>query len=146
MIRFKPLPPIALTNLQPCFYDVESQTAIEMLAKFYTYLQNLVDDYNAFVTEINNEIESFENDVNYKIDDFTCCVKNLMSEYIQSIDIKMEMQDNEIADAIDYMKNNIVETTTTIINQAIEQGELQVGLEYDEPTESLNIIVSRDGE
>ena len=121
---------------------------VEKKSRFIGYVSHVETEEEAiaFVTEINNEIESFENDVNYKIDDFTCCVKNLMSEYIQSIDIKMEMQDNEIADAIDYMKNNIVETTTTIINQAIEQGELQVGLEYDEPTESLNIIVSRDGE
>ena len=46
MIRLQPLPQIALTNLQPAFYDVESVTAIEMVSKFYSYLQNLVDDYN----------------------------------------------------------------------------------------------------
>lgn len=157
MIRFKPLPQIALTNLQPAFYDVESVTAVEMVAKLYSYLQDLVNDYNAFVTEINNEINAFEDDINYKIDDFTKCVKQLMNDYIQSIDIKISLQDktiddaiqrqdNIIDDAVNYMKTNIIQTTETIINQAIANGDIQVSIEYNEPTEALNIIVTGEGE
>ena len=168
MIRFKPLPQIALTNLQPAFYDVESATAVEMVAKLYSYLQNLVNDYNAFVTEINNEINAFEDDINYKIDDFTKCVKQLMNDYIQSIDMKISLQDktiddaiqrqdniiadaiqrqdNIIADAVKYMKENIIQTTETIINQAIANGDIQVSIEYNESTEALNIIVTGKGE
>ncbi len=155
MIRLKPLPPIALTNLQPAFYDVESVSAIEMVSKLYAYLQNMVNDYNSFVTEVNQEIENFENDTNYKIDKFTCCIKKLMSDYIQSIDIKIDLQDKTIADAIDnqnevianaieYMKDNIIQTTTNVINDAIEEGKILVAITYDEPTEAINIIVNRE--
>lgn len=146
MIRFKPLPQIALTDLQPAFYDVESQTAIEMTAKFYSYLQELVNDYNSFVTEVNNEINNFENDINHNIEEFTCCIKKLMSDYIESVDMKIELQDSKIQDAINYMKENIVETTNTIINQAIENGDIQVSISYDEPTEALSFNITREGE
>ena len=41
MIRFKPLPQIALTDLQPCFYDVESVSTVEMVGKLYAYLKHM---------------------------------------------------------------------------------------------------------
>ena len=141
MIRLKPLPPTALTNLQPAFYDVESVSAIEMVSKLYTYLQEMVNDYNAFVTEVNNEIENFEDDINYNFEEFKSCVQSLMNEYIESIDIKIGLQDKEIADAIDYMKNNIVETATELFEQAIISGTIRAELvnTYDSETEELTI-------
>lgn len=151
MIRLKPLPPIALTNLQPAFYDVESVSAIEMVSKLYAYLQEMVNDYNAFVTEVNNEIENFESDINYNVEEFKSCVQNLMSEYIESIDIKIGLQDKEIADAIDYMKNNIVETASEIFEQAVISGTIRANLvnTYDSQTEELTIdldLIEEEGE
>ena len=74
MIRLQPLPQIALTNLQPAFYDVESVTAIEMVSKFYSYLQNLVNDYNSFVTEVNNNIDDFESGIIHDFECFRNCI------------------------------------------------------------------------
>ena len=155
MIRLQPLPPIALTNLQPAFYDVESVTAIEMVSKFYSYLQNLVDDYNSFVTEVNNNIDNFESDITHNFECFRNCIIKTMNDYIESIDMKISLQDNTIAEAIenqnsiienavDYMKNHIVQTTTTVINQAIAEGDIQVSISYDEPTEELSIIITEE--
>ncbi len=157
MIRLKPLPPLALTDLQPSFYDVESVSTVEMVSKLYAYLQNMVNDYNNFVTEINRSIEEFETGI---IDDFECfrnCMINTMNDYIESIDIKIDLQDNiiaeaiqnqnaEIEDAVNYMKNNIVETTTTVVNGAIDNGDIGVAISYNEPTEELDIIVTREGD
>ena len=158
MIRLQPLPQIALTNLQPAFYDVESVTAIEMVSKFYSYLQNLVDDYNSFVTEVNNEIETFENDVNVDIEQFKCCIKKLMSDYIESIDMKISLQDNTIAEAIEnqnsiienavnYMKNNIVETATSLFNQSLQNGDITANLniDYNSTTEELTFSIVAEG-
>lgn len=151
MIRLKPLPPIALTNLQPAFYDVESVTAIEMVSKLYAYVQEMVNDYNSFITEINTEIEKFEDDINYNIEEFKSCVQKLMSEYIESIDIKIDLQNKEIADAINYMKNNIVETATELFEQAIISGTIRANLvnTYDSETEELTIdldLIEEEGE
>ena len=48
----------------------------------------------------------------------------------------------ETDEAIDYMKDNIYATTTEIINQAIIDGSINVGITYDAVTEELDIIVS----
>lgn len=48
----------------------------------------------------------------------------------------------EIDDAVEYMKDNIYETTTEIINQAIIDGSINVGITYDALTEELDIIVT----
>ena len=157
MIRLKPLPPIALTNLQPAFYDVESVTAIEMVSKLYSYSQELVNDYNSFVKEVNTYINEFETGIIKDFECFKSCIIKTMNDYIESVDTKLALQDldiknkfteqdTKINEAIEYMKNNIVATTTTIINQAIENGDLNVGITYDEPTETLNIIVTREGD
>lgn len=157
MIRLQPLPQIALTNLQPAFYDVESVTAIEMVSKFYSYLQNLVNDYNSFVTEVNNNIDDFESGMIHDFECFKNCIIKTMNDYIESIDTKINLQDlnisnkfteqdNKIAEAIEYMKTNIVETATTVINQAIDNGDIQVAIAYNEPTEELDIIVTREGD
>ena len=144
MIRLKPLPPIALTNLQPAFYDVESVSAIEMVSKLYAYLQEMVNDYNTFITEVNNEIEQFEENVDYKVDEFTECVKKLMNEYIESIDIKIGLQDKTIADAVDYMKNNLAEIVETLFNEALENGYITASLntDYNSSTEELTFSVN----
>ena len=142
MIRIKPLPNIALTDLQPAFYDVESVTAVQMVSKFYTYLQNIVDDYNSFANEVNQEIENFENDTNASYEEFKNCIQNMMLNYIESIDTKINNQNAIIEDAVDYMKNNITETTTEIINQAIDDGTIDVSVSYDSEDEELTIHVS----
>ena len=41
------------------------------LSLFYTYLQNIVDDYNSFANEVNEEITRFENDTNTNYEEFT---------------------------------------------------------------------------
>ena len=142
MIRIKPLPDIALTDLQPAFYDVESATAVQMVSKFYAYLQNIVNDYNSFANEVNQEIENFENDTNANYEEFQNCIKQLILDYIESIDTKLNNQDLIIRDAVDYMKNNIIETTTSIVNDAIDDGDINVTVSYDPEDEELTIHTS----
>lgn len=166
--RIVPLPHWVLTNYQSAFYDSESGTALQALARIYPKIEELITDYNNYVKQLDSYITDFANGL---INDFECfinCIINTMTEYIESIDTKMSVQDSVIADkfneideslankfdeqdtkidnAIQYMKDNIVATATAIINQAIENGDLNVGLEYDEPTESLNFIVTREGD
>lgn len=162
------LPHWVLTDLQPAFYDSESGTVLQQMSRLYPKIQELIKTYNDFVTEVNRYITEFEEGI---IKDFNCfqnCIIKTMNDYIESIDTKINLQDNTIASAIarqdrsiankfaeqdeviaaaiEYMKNNIVATATNVINEAIENGDLNVGVTYDSTTESLNIIVTREGE
>ena len=154
----KHLPHWVLTDPQPAFYDCESATAVQQTAKIYAKIQELITLYNEFTNQVNRYITEFEDGI---IKDFNCfqnCIIKTMNDYIATIDMKIDLQDNKIEEsinnqnaiiqnAIDYMKNNIVQTTTTVVNQAIANGDIQVTITYDEPTEGLNIIITEgDGE
>ena len=144
--HIRPLPFWVLTDLQPAFYDSESGTVLQQLSRMYPKIQEVIDRYNDFVREINRYIDEFENGI---IADFECfknCIIKTMNDYIESIDTKINLQDMDIQNAINYMKDNIVATTTNVINQAIENGSLNVGFEYNPTDESLNFIVTREGE
>ena len=73
-----------------------------------------------------------------------------MNDYIASIDTKIELQDNTIQEAIDYMKNNLVSTVTTLFNQAVQNGDITATLveTYDSDDESLvfSIVASEESD
>lgn len=140
--HIRPLPFWVLTDLQPAFYDSESGTVLQQLSRIYPKIQEVIDSYNDFVRKVNRYIDEFENGI---IKDFNCfknCVIKTMNDYIESIDMKINLQDMDIQNAIDYMKNNIVETTTNVVNQAIQNGDINISITYDSPSEGLSIIVT----
>lgn len=142
------LPHWVLTDTLPAFYDCESATAIQQTAKLYGEIQKLITEYNNFTRDVNRYITEFEDGI---IKDFNCfqnCVIKTMNDYIESIDTKIELQDNKIQEAIDYMKNNLVSTVTTLFNQAIQSGDITANLleTYDSNDESLVLsIVASEG-
>ena len=142
----KPLPYWVVPNTLPGFYETEGATAIQMVARIYGKIQDLIEDYNKFVDQVNQHIEEYETNINQSFDCFKNNIIQTMNDYIETIDNKINIQDDKIAEAIQYMKDNIVATATEVINQAIENGDITVSVSYDEPTEALNIIVSRVGE
>ena len=144
--HIRPLPYWVLTDLQPAFYDSESGTVLQQTSRVYAKLQEALNEFNNYAKQINTYITEFENGI---ISDFECfknCIIKTMNDYIESIDMKVNIQDTRISEAIEYMKDNIVATATSVINQAIENGNLNIAIEYDSPTEALNIIVTREGE
>lgn len=50
---------------------------------------------------------------------------------------------DKVDDAIVYMKDNIYQTTTEIINQAIIDGSINVGVTYTALDERIDIIVTQ---
>ena len=183
--RVETLPNWCVANGQPAFYDTESATAIQMTARLYKKMQELIEQYNEFTCEINNLIEEFEQGIIHDFCEFKHCVIDLMNKYIETIDTKINLQDLKIdeaiqrqdatielafteqmqrilekfaeqdqeiadefreqnmniADAINYMKNKIIDTTVNVVNQAINEGTIQVVLQYDEPEEHLHIDI-----
>lgn len=166
--RITPLPHWVLTNYQSAFYDSESGTVLQALARIYPKVEELITDYNNYVKQLDSYITDFANGLIKDFDCFKNCIIKTMTDYIETIDTKMSVQDTFIADkfneidttisakfseqdtkindAIEYMKDNIVATATAIINQAIENGDLNVGIEYDPDDESLDFIVTREGD
>lgn len=122
--RIKLLPLWCITNTRPAFYDVESDTAVEMVGKVYDAMRELQTDYNKYVTEINQTITDF---INGTIEDQECFEKRMtkvIHDYLDYLDTKLGTQDKVIADAVAYMKTNLKTSVTEVIEQMKESGEL----------------------
>lgn len=166
----RPLPNWVLTNLQSAFYDSESGTVLQQMARVYSKIEELINTYNNFVREINRYIDEFENGI---IKDFECfknCIIKTINDYIETIDTKINLQDLKISEAIDrqdrsiqdkfnsqdeviqnavdYMKNNLIITLTNLFNEALSNGDISVELatNYTEATESLVLSVVANNE
>ena len=157
----KHLPHWVLTNPQPAFYDCESATAVQQTAKIYAKIQELITLYNEFTNEVNKYITEFEEGI---IKDFNCfqnCIIKTMNDYIETIDMKINLQDSKIEEsinnqnaiiqnAVDYMKENLVSTVTTLFNNAVHNGDITANLleDYDSDDESLvlSIVASEESD
>ena len=137
----KHLPHWVLTDLQPAFYDVESGTSLQQTARMYGKVQELIDLYNEFVTKVNKYIKDFEDGIIEDFEEFKNCIIETMNQYIETIDTKINLQDTKIEDAINYMKNTIVETATELFEQALISGTIRANLvnTYNSQTEELTI-------
>ena len=139
----KPLPHWVLTDAFPAVYDTQSVTAISMVARLYGKIEELVADYNEFVDDVNRYVEEFERGMIKDFEEFKSCVMDTMSDYIKTIDMKIVQQDKSIADAIQYMKDNIVATTTQLFNEALANGDITAALaeDYDSTNEELTLSI-----
>lgn len=147
MLQFQPLRPIVLSNEQICFYDIESKSAIQMIGTFYRKFQELIDNYNAFVTDLNATIEAFMKDSNAEIECFEKCIKDLVDEYIEALDTKIDIQNIKIYEAIKYMKDNLITNVNNLFSQAIINGDIhaEFGSIYDGENKELTIFIQSQG-
>lgn len=63
------------------------------------------------------------------------------NKYVEELDTKMNEQDQEIEEAIKYMKDNLIETVTNLYNEGFAEGYYVslVGITYDDTNEELTI-------
>lgn len=139
MIR---LPKWVLTNPRPSIYDSESATAIEMTAKLYQAMTDVIDDYNKFVENVEKNISQFEQETNKDIQEFTVSLRQEFQDFIDVVEMKLQEQDKEIKEAYDYLVANLKKTTQEVVAKELQSGTLQVGVSYIDETESLNMIAT----
>ena len=128
------LPVWVLTEGRPAFYDSESVTAIEMVAKLYGKMNELVENYNEFATQVNTEIDRFESGLTADFEDFKSCLQQLVLNYIESIDMKIAEQDLKIDNAIEGLQTEFAE--------AIADGTITADLNVSYDSETENIVFS----
>lgn len=166
----KRLPHWVLTDKHPAFNDIESVTAIEMVARLYGKMQELIDDYNTYVDMINEEIERFEKDMTESWEEFKNCITQIMNDYIATIDAKMNSQDAKIdkaiadqnarieekfaeidqefadqndviAEAVEYMKTNLIQTVTNLFMELVEAGEITAELQTTYIEDEMELLI-----
>lgn len=153
----KPLPHWCMTGEHPAFYDTESRTAIQMVARLYSKMEELIEDYNTYVDQIDNLNEEFKNDVNAEITDFETEVNGIVNEFVETVNGKIAEQNLEIesfegnvntqlsefetevngkisaqdliiADAVNYMKTNLNQIVTDLFTETIQDRDILITL------------------
>ena len=135
------LPNWCLTNENPSFYETESATAIEMVAKLYGKVKELIDSHNTFTDEMTKAFEEFKKAVNDNFELFSTELRQEFQDFIDVVELKIKNQDAKIDDAVDYMKNKIVATTQNIVINALANKEIDVAMEYNPETEELRFLI-----
>lgn len=133
------LPKWVLTGTRPAFYDTESGSVLEQTARIYDKMNELVESYNSFVENTNKAIADFEDGVINSQKEFEVAIRQTIQDFIDVITMRVEAQDQKIADMEEYVNTNLVATATNIINGAIADGSIAVNLVYDETSENLNL-------
>ena len=133
------LPKWVLNDNTPAIHECESATAITMVAKLYGKVNELVTEYNKFVDSCNKTITDFVNGADNDHETFKVAIRQEFQDFIDVINLKVMNQDNTIADAVDYMKNNIIRTAQTVVISALSNKEIYVKSDYNPETEELVI-------
>lgn len=121
------LPKWALVNPFPAIHDFESLTVIDQTARIYGAMNGLINEYNAFADQVNKHLSSFTGTEQKSREEFEEKITKVMREFMCSME--------------KYLKINLEDTATTLINEAIEDGRILVQ-RYDPETESLNIALT----
>lgn len=124
----KPLSNWAYLDSKFAFSDTESATAIEQTAKVYRKIQELIEDYNKNVEQINKLIADFTEGINKDQEEFIKSINKIMHDYIHSIDTKIDLQNKEVNDAVNYMKTNLSTSISEIVSEMKTNGELDVAI------------------
>lgn len=125
---------IDVVNLRLQQFEVEFDTFKGDVNNLINEYKNYLDTkYSQFTTNILNQFETLRTEVNTKIENQNTTISNAI-----------ESQNTAINNAIEYMSTNIEQTTINIINQKIENGDIAVGLVYNDATESLDLVVESE--
>ena len=146
----KKLPYWVLTNPSPAFYETESGTSVEQTAIIYKKMEELIEHYNSFIDDINHEIEEFTSEVLSDQEEFETKINQMIYDFTSLVELKLNNQDTDIKNAIDYMKTHLDSTINEMLLELFESEQVKLNFEYNTETESLDItgvvVTERSGE
>lgn len=139
------LPKWVLNSNNPAFYDTESATAIEMVAKLYGSMNTLIDDYNKFVDNTNQIITDFNESTTKDIELFKVAMRQEFQDFINVVELKLQSQDKEIEYAVSYMKTNLTATLNSVLAEMKSNGEFskEVLKVYADMVNDINVLNAR---
>jgi hypothetical protein len=131
------MPPWVETGLQPAFYDKESGTVLQQVARMYAkvnwlikmfnkFSEDTTDFVNNFVDETNTEIAKFEHDTTETVNDYIArfvALKEFVDDYFDNLDVQEEIN-NKLDDMAaqgtlqeiiaSYLQSNVSWTFDTV--------------------------------
>lgn len=116
------LPKWVLANPFPAIHDFESLTVNDQTARIYGAMNQLIEEWNKMIEQLSN----FEKSETESREEFELKITKVMREFICSMEQKY---------------SDLTALATTLINDAIQSGQITVTEAYDPNAEELSIIV-----
>ena len=101
------LPHWVIPDKFPVFYDHESATVIEMVAKMHGVINELVDEYNKFIDETNTTLENYINKANGDNEIFRVELRQEFQDFIDVVELKIESFNSQLENKIDGVVQDI---------------------------------------
>lgn len=130
------LPAWVVANKYPAFFDLESNTAIEQTARLYGAVNTLIENYNTFISVVEEEITTMIEQ--YALDNETheVAVRQIMQDFFDSVETSLQLQNSKI----EAIENSFVDNLEKTVTKAINDGKITVKVAYNEETEEVNIV------
>ena len=137
------LPKWALVNKFPAFFDTESLTSTEQVARVYGKINELIESYNTFAEEINSIIGEYNLEEDANIQNFICRISTLAHNYINTIDMKIMHQDRKIAEVYEQFSEDMIQTFKLFISELKTSGNLDSAIleAVDNLNEKMNSFI-----
>lgn len=133
----KQLPYWYLTNPRPAVYDSESGTVVEMTAKLYKAMQEMVEEHNSFSSEITEQIEKLKTETDLSTETFITCIQNIVENHIKSVETKLHKQDLTIKEYGEFIHETAIRYVKDEVKDVIEEME-----QNGELSEIINLFMS----
>lgn len=134
----------ALNRVYPTFDDRESLTAIELIGKNTTKMNELVDTVNAFIDEVNKEIDDFVITSTNDYNTFKVAMEQKFQDFIDVIDLKCKSQDEHLEEELVVIKEEAKEYIRSYIGDyedriaVLENTEYTI--EYNADGEGIRLV------
>lgn len=132
------LPNWVVANKFPAFYDTESLTSIEQTARLYGATNTLIENYNTFISIVEEELANFLEDYQHNNEVHEVSIRQLIQDFFDSVETALQLQNSRIT----AIENTFGTNIENAINKAIKNGSLNIALKLDEATEQLLLVIS----
>lgn len=136
----KKLPHWVLSNPSPSFYETEGGTVIEQTAIMYNKMNELIESYNKMADELNVKIEEYVTNREEDQEAFEIAINQIIHDFTTLVETELKDQDAQIKNAVDYLVNNLEQSMSEVLMQLVESGRITIKLQYNENSESLEIV------
>ena len=134
------LPNWVVANKFPAFYDTESLTSIEQTARLYGATNTLIENYNTFISIVEEELANFLEEYQLNNEAHEVSVRQLIQDFFDGVETALQLQNSKISS----VENSLTVNIGRAVANEIEKGNINVAMAYDESRENLNIAVSNE--
>ena len=125
------LPPWIETGIQPAFYDKESGTVLQQVARMYAKVNYLIEMFNKFSKDTTDYVNDFVDDTTETVNDYIAkfvALKDYVDDYFENLDVQEEI--NNKLDAMEeagtlqeiittYIQSNVAWTFDTVADMKL---------------------------